>query len=78
MFGRINRIGMKNSLPLPSLANKYFKSLRDENDKPIYTYNDEFMRHFVRQSKRKVGVQLQNNIINQTLQTKCSILFQNN
>ena len=40
--------GMKNSLP--SLANKYFNSLRDENDEPIYTYNDEFMRHFVRQS----------------------------
>ena len=41
---------MKNSLTLPSLANKYFNSLRDENDEPIYTYNDEFMRHFVRQS----------------------------
>ena len=42
--------GMKNSLTLPSLANKYFNSLREENDEPIYTYNDEFMRHFVRQS----------------------------
>ena len=42
--------GMKNSLILPSLANKYFNSLRDESDEPIYTYNDEFMRHFVRQS----------------------------
>ena len=42
--------GMKNSLTLPSLANKYFNSLRDENDEPIYTYKDEFMRHFVRQS----------------------------
>ena len=42
--------GMKNSLTLPSLANKYFNSLRDESDEPIYTYNDEFMRHFVRQS----------------------------
>ena len=41
---------MKNSLTLPSLANKYFISLGDENDEPIYTYNDEFMRHFVRQS----------------------------
>ena len=44
--------GMKNCLTLPSLANKYFNSLRDENDEPIYTYNDEFMRHFVRQSKK--------------------------
>ena len=41
---------MKNCLTLPSLANKYFNSLRDESDEPIYTYNDEFMRHFVRQS----------------------------
>ena len=40
--------GMKNSLTLPSLANKYFKSLRDENDEAIYTYNDEYMRLFVR------------------------------
>ena len=44
--------GMKNSLTLPSLANKYFNSLRNENDEPIYTYNDEFMRHFVRQSRK--------------------------
>ena len=47
---KLTGFGMKNSLPLPSLANKYFNSLRDENDEPIYTYNDEFMRHFVRQS----------------------------
>ena len=42
--------GMKNSLPLPALANQYFNSLRDENDESIYTDNAEFMRHFVRQS----------------------------
>ena len=41
---------MKNSLTLPALANKLFNSLREENDEAIYTYNDEFMRHFVRQS----------------------------
>ena len=45
--------GMKNSLTLPSPANKYFSSLRDESDEPIYTYNDEFMRHFVRQSIKR-------------------------
>ena len=39
--------GMKNSLTLPSLVNKYFNSLRDENDEPIYTYTDPFMRNFV-------------------------------
>ena len=42
--------GMKNSLTLSSLANKSFNSLRDESDEPIYTYNDEFLRHSVRQS----------------------------
>ena len=42
--------GMKNSLTLPALAKKYLNSLRDESDEPIYTYNNDFMRHFVRQS----------------------------
>ena len=42
--------GMKNSLTLAALANKYFNSLRDENDEPIYTYTDPFMRKFVRES----------------------------
>ena len=46
----LTKFGMKNSLTLPSLANKYLNSLREENDEPIYTYNDDFMRHFVRQS----------------------------
>ena len=46
----LTNFGMKNSLTLPSLANKYFNSLRDENDKPIYTYTDPFMRNFVRKS----------------------------
>ena len=40
--------GMKNSLTLPSLANKFFNSLRDEDDEPICTYNNEYMRHLVR------------------------------
>ena len=42
--------GMKNSVTLQSLASKYFNSLRDENDEPIYTYNVEYMHHFVRKS----------------------------
>ena len=42
--------GMKNSLTLPSSANKYFNSLKDENDELIYTYTDSFMRNFVRKS----------------------------
>ena len=44
---KLTEFGMKNSLTLPSLANKYFNSLRDENDEPIYTYTDPFMRNFV-------------------------------
>ena len=45
---KLTGFGMKNSLTLPSLANKYFNSLRDENDEPIYTYTDPFMRSFLR------------------------------
>ena len=41
--------GLKNSLTLPSLANKYLSKLRDEGDEPIYKYTDPFMRNFVRQ-----------------------------
>ena len=42
--------GMKNSLTLPSLANKNFNSLRDENGEPFYTYTDPIMRNFVRKA----------------------------
>ena len=43
---------MRNRLTLPSLAKKYFNSLRDENDEPIYTYTDPFMRIFVRKANK--------------------------
>ena len=46
----VTKFGMENIPTLPSLANKYFNKLRDENDEPIYTNIDSFMRHFVRQS----------------------------
>ena len=46
----ITGFGMTNSVTLPSLAKNLFNKLRDENDDPNFTYNDEFMRHFVRQS----------------------------
>ena len=42
--------GKKQSLNLPSLANKCFNSLRNETDAPFYTYNDEYIHYFVRQS----------------------------
>ena len=32
---------------------KFFKSLRTEEDEPIYTYNDKFMRWSVRQSIKR-------------------------
>ena len=47
---KLTGFGMKNSLTLPSLANKYSNSLRDENDEPIYTYTDPLMRNFVRKA----------------------------
>ena len=41
---------MKDCLSLPGLGWKYFNSLRTEEDEPIYTYNDQYRRWFVRQS----------------------------
>ena len=41
---------MTDCLSLPGLGLKYFNSLRTEEDEPIYTYNDKYMRHFVRQA----------------------------
>ena len=46
----ITGFGMKDCLSAPGLGWKYFGSMRDENDEPIYTYNDKYMRWFVRQS----------------------------
>ena len=44
------RFGTKKSLTLPSSANNYFISLRDETDEAIYTYSGEFLRYFTRKS----------------------------
>ena len=46
----ITKFSMKDCLSTPGLGWKFFKSMRDENDEPIYTYNDKYMRWFVRQS----------------------------
>ena len=46
----ITGFSMKDCLSVPSLALKYFNSLRTEEDEPIYTYNDKYMRWFVRQA----------------------------
>ena len=69
---------MKNSLTLPSLANKYFNSWRDENDEPIYTNTDPFMRHFIKKALRVADVWLSANIINQPFHIKFLILCHKN
>ena len=52
----ITEFSMKDCLYLPGLGWKYFKSLRTKEDEPIYTYNDKYMRWFVRQSIKGVRV----------------------
>ena len=46
----ITGFSMKDCLSLPGLGWKYFNSLRTEEDELTYTYNDKYMRWFVRQS----------------------------
>ena len=41
---------MKDCLSLPGLGWNYFISSRTEEDEPIYTYNDKYMRWFVRRN----------------------------
>ena len=41
---------MKDCLSLPGLGWNSLNSLRSEEVEPMYTYNDKYMRHFVRQS----------------------------
>ena len=44
---------MKDCSSAPGLGWKYFSSMRDGSDEPIYTYNDKYMRLFVRQSIKR-------------------------
>ena len=46
----ITGFSMKDCLSLPGLGLKYFNSLRTEEDEPIYTYNDKYLRWSVRQA----------------------------
>ena len=48
----ITGFSMKDCLSAPGLGWKHFNSMRDENDEPINTYNDKYMRWFVRQSNK--------------------------
>ena len=45
----ITGFGMKHCVSLPRLGWKYFNSLRTDEEEPIYTYDDKYMRRFVRQ-----------------------------
>ena len=49
---KITEFSMEDCLSLPGLGCKYFISLGTEEDEPIYTYNDKYMRHFMRQGIR--------------------------
>ena len=62
----ITEFSMKDCLSLPGLELKYFNSLRTEEDEPIYTYNDKYMRWFVR---KEDAFQLLISIINQNTVT---------
>ena len=44
---------MKDCLSLPGLGWKNFNSLRTDEDEPIYTYNDKYVRWFLRQSLKR-------------------------
>ena len=46
----ITGFSMKDCLSLPGLGWKFFNNLRTKEDERIYTYNDKYMRWFVRQS----------------------------
>ena len=41
---------MKDCISTPGLGLKNFNSLGTEKDEPIYSYNDKYMRWFVRQA----------------------------
>ena len=45
----ITGFSMKDCLSAPGLGWKYSNSMRDENDEPIYTYIDKYLRWFNRQ-----------------------------
>ena len=46
----ITGFSKRDCLSAPGLVWKYFYSLKTEEYEPIYTYNDKYIRYFVRQS----------------------------
>ena len=47
-MGDFTGFSMKDCLSVPGLAWKYFNSLRTDEDESVFTYNDKYMRWFVR------------------------------
>ena len=49
----ITGFSTKDCLSLPGLGWKFLNILRTEEDEPLYTYNDKYLRKFVRQSIKR-------------------------
>ena len=47
---KITGFSMKDSISAPELRWNFFSCLRTEEDETFYTYNNKYMRHFVRHS----------------------------
>ena len=75
---KITGFVMKNSLTLPSLANKSLNSLRDENVNLYRLILILFMRDLVRNSIKGVHVMLLFIIVNLNFVMRFLILFQKN
>ena len=67
----ITGFSMKDSLSAPGLGWNYFNSSRTEEDEPIYTYNDKYKRHFVRQNTKGGRVC----VFNQYYKSKFVVMF---
>ena len=68
----ITGFSMKDCLSSPGLGWKYFNSLRTSGDERLYTYNDKYMRYFVRQTIKRGRVCA----FNQNYKTKtCEDIF---
>ena len=52
----LKKFSMKNLLTLPSSANKYFNSLRDENHEPIYIYIYIFLQLPIKEKVKNIEV----------------------
>ena len=53
---KLTGFGSVDCLSSPELGLEYFNSLREEDDEPIYTYNNKYFKYFVRQSIKGGGV----------------------